>query len=369
MLDEILAAPNSEKLIEGLACHLTAIDASMPPAQSVRTGENVKNLVQAIMLGFDDVEAHRGMLNNPDGFDVFVEKIRGLRERMLTAGNYKLLNTATPIYSYDAKGNPVQSDADLVLVDNDGKLLLVDVRTSYKSDLKGRTLAGESIRPGMPKLIDIQQEQLRDASEVIVGALGTEVEGTMVLSVFAPGPVIAYETTYRLNQLPFNRAVTPYYGMDNEDIENVVVKPLQSELDALCEEINQISANIMSRGGEAQAYNIQIYVPGSPKAELLLQEASLHQNIEQLQLEKDHLSQKLEDLISRKKGKTQEPEFYPEDAYLHEEIPEDYIVAVAQIDEAAGRLDALLSITTDLEATTADERQKINDIVYTIYDL
>jgi hypothetical protein len=199
MLDEILSAPNSEKLLDGFACHLASIDTANPAVQSIKTGENVKNLVQAIMLGSDDVESHRGILNNPAGFDALVEQIKGLRTRMLTAGNYRVLNTTTPIYSYDANNNPVQRDADLVLVDNDGKLLLIDVRTSYQQHLKERTMANRSARPGMPSLISQQQEHLRDASEVLVGALGTEVEGTMILAINATPDRVVYETTYRLD--------------------------------------------------------------------------------------------------------------------------------------------------------------------------
>jgi hypothetical protein len=50
---------------------------------------------------------------------------------MLASGQYRVLNVDAPIYGFDENGNGIQSQADVVLVGNDGQIMIIDVKSSY----------------------------------------------------------------------------------------------------------------------------------------------------------------------------------------------------------------------------------------------
>lgn len=369
-IDEILQSKNKDKLLEGFASYLASIDLFGPVSPSIETGNTVRQLAQEIMLGNDDVLAFRQLLGNANGFDEVVANIKNLRQRMLTSGNYRVLNTSVPIYGYDAEGNAMQRDADLVLVDNDGKILLIDVRTSASPYLKERTFSGQKLRNGKT-LLQEQQEHLTQASQVLMDVFGSEIEGTMILAITADPyhSLLRYETVYKIDPFDFNRPVTPYYNKTNTDISNEYVAPLQERVNTLCDEINQIYDDLNNYGENNTHLNIQIFNPNSTKAELLLQIRELHNKTQDLLLEKEQASQRLQDILNQKAKQPAEPTVYPEDVYLHEDLPEDYKIGLYELEDASHKLDDLLSSTTDLHVTTADERQKINDIISAIYDV
>ena len=50
---------------------------------------------------------------------------------MLNNGEYKVLDTDIPVYGFDENGNGIQSQADVVLIGNDGQIMIIDVKNSY----------------------------------------------------------------------------------------------------------------------------------------------------------------------------------------------------------------------------------------------
>lgn len=77
---------------------------------------------------------------------------------------------------------------------------------------------------------------------------------------------------------------------------------------------------------------------------------------------------RLNQLLQPKQHENTVPEFYPEDAFDHVIVDEQYQAGLDTIHEICKKLDTLLSSITNLSITTADERSQVNELIYSIYD-
>lgn len=376
IIDTIFSQPNKEELLQGFAHYLASIDTAYFNSQSIRDGETIRELAQAIMLGNDDSFAD-ALLDNPNGLEDAKQYIRSVRDRMLNGGQYRVLDTDIPIYGYDDKGRAIQSQADIILVDNDGQLIVIDVRSSFKPDLKTRMLGNQKSN-GRAKETMIQQEQrqLQRLNQVLYDTFGSNIEGTYVMPFYYDRTVrgIVAEPVFKVEMLDFNKPVTPYYNKSNEDISNEVVKPLQDKVNELKEDYQQLLDSITEAGDKKYSdthalldtYNI--FKDGSNKDELLLQMRDLHSAIESMQSLKEDAQMRLNQLLQPKQHENTVPEFYPEDAFDHVIVDEQYQAGLDTVHEICKKLDVLLSSITNLNITTADERAQVNELIYSIYD-
>lgn len=376
IIDTIFSQPNKEELLQGFAHYLASIDTAYFNSQSIRDGETIRELAQAIMLGNDDSFAN-ALLDNPNGLEDAKQYIKSVRDRMLNGGQYRVLDTDIPIYGYDDKGRAIQSQADIILVDNDGQLLVIDVRSSFKPDLKTRMLGNQKSN-GRAKETMIQQEQrqLQRLNQVLYDTFGSNIEGTYVMPFYYDRTVrgIVAEPVFKVEMLDFNKPVTPYYNKSNEDISNEVVKPLQDKVNELKEDYQQLLDSITEAGDKKYSdshalldtYNI--FKEGSNKDELLLQMRDLHSAIESMQSLKEDAQMRLNQLLQPKQHENTVPEFYPEDAFDHVIVDEQYQAGLDTVHEICKKLDVLLSSITNLNITTADERAQVNELIYSIYD-
>lgn len=371
IIDTIFSQQNKEELLQGFAHYLASIDTTYFNSQSIRDGETIRELAQAIMLGNDDSFADT-LLDNPNGLEDAKQYIKSVRDRMLNGGQYRVLDTDIPIYGYDDKGRAIQSQADIVLVDNDGQLLVIDVRSSFKPDLKTRMLGNQKSN-GRAKETMIQQEQrqLQRLNQVLYDTFSSNVEGTYVMPFYYDRTVseIVAEPVFKVEMLDFNKPVTPYYNKSNEDISNEIVKPLQDKVNDLVSDLQSIYDSIDEAGGEQKtvpSYNI--FKEGSNKDELLLQIRDLYSAIESIQSLKEDAQMRLNQLLQPKQHENTVPEFYPEDAFDHVIVDEQYQAGLDTVHEICKKLDTLLSSITNLNITTADERAQVNELIYSIYD-
>lgn len=376
IIDTIFSQPNKEELLQGFAHYLASIDTAYFNSQSIRDGETIRELAQAIMLGNDDSFADT-LLDNPNGLEDAKQYVKSVRDRMLNGGQYRVLDTDIPIYGYDDKGRAIQSQADIILVDNDGQLLVVDVRSSFKPDLKTRMLGNQKSN-GRAKETMIQQEQrqLQRLNQVLYDTFGSNIEGTYVMPFYydrtASG--IVAEPVFKVEMLDFNKPVTPYYNKSNEDISNEVVIPLQDKVNKLKEDYQYLLDSVTDAGDKKYSdshalldtYNI--FKEGSNKDELLLQMRDLYSAIEFIQGLKEDAQMRLNQLLQPKQHENTVPEFYPEDAFDHVIVDEQYQAGLDTIHEICKKLDTLLSSITNLNITTADERAQVNELIYSIYD-
>lgn len=376
IIDTIFSQPNKEELLQGFAHYLASIDTAYFNSQSIRDGETIRELAQAIMLGNDDSFAD-ALLDNPNGLEDAKKYVESVRDRMLNSGQYRVLDTDIPIYGYDDKGRAIQSQADIILVDNDGQLLVVDVRSSFKPDLKTRMLGNQKSN-GRAKETMIQQEQrqLQRLNQVLYDTFGSNIEGTYVMPFYYDRTAhgIVAEPVFKVEMLDFNKPVTPYYNKSNEDISNEVVMPLQDKVNKLKEDYQYILDSITDAGDKKYSdshalldtYNI--FKEGSNKDELLLQMRDLYSAIESIQSLKEDAQMRLNQLLQPKQHGNTVPEFYPEDAFDHVIVDEQYQAGLDTIHEICKKLDTLLSSITNLNITTADERAQVNELIYSIYD-
>ena len=371
IIDTIFSQPNKEELLQGFAHYLASIDTAYFNSQSIRDGETIRELAQAIMLGNDDSFAD-ALLDNPNGLEDAKQYVKSVRDRMLNGGQYRVLDTDIPIYGYDDKGRAIQSQADIILVDNDGQLLVVDVRSSFKPDLKTRMLGNQKSN-GRAKETMIQQEQrqLQRLNQVLYDTFGSNIEGTYVMPFYydrtASG--IVAEPVFKVEMLDFNKPVTPYYNKSNEDISNEVVRPLQNKVNDLISDLQSIYDSIAEAGGEHKTVpSYDIFKEGSNKDELLLQMRDLYSAIESIQSLKEDAQMHLNQLLQPKQHENTVPGFYPEDAFDHVIVDEQYQAGLDTIHEICKKLDTLLSSITNLNITTADERAQVNELIYSIYD-
>lgn len=371
IIDTIFSQPNKEELLQGFAHYLASIDTAYFNSQSIRDGETIRELAQAIMLGNDDSFAD-ALLDNPNGLEDAKQYVKSVRDRMLNGGQYRVLDTDIPIYGYDDKGRAIQSQADIILVDNDGQLLVVDVRSSFKPDLKTRMLGNQKSN-GRAKETMIQQEQrqLQRLNQVLYDTFGSNIEGTYVMPFYydrtASG--IVAEPVFKVEMLDFNKPVTPYYNKSNEDISNEVVRPLQNKVNDLISDLQSIYDSIAEAGGEHKTVpSYDIFKEGSNKDELLLQMRDLYSAIESIQSLKEDAQMHLNQLLQPKQHENTVPGFYPEDAFDHVIVDEQYQAGLDTIHEICKKLDTLLSSITNLNITTVDERAQVNELIYSIYD-
>lgn len=376
IIDTIFSQPNKEELLQGFAHYLASIDTTYFNSQSIRDGETIRELAQAIMLGNDDSFAD-ALLDNPNGLEDAKQYIKSVRDRMLNGGQYRVLDTDIPIYGYDDKGRAIQSQADIILVDNDGQLLVIDVRSSFKPDLKTRMLGNQkSNSRAKETMIQQEQRQLKRLNQVLYDTFGSNIEGTYVMPFYYDRTAhgIVAEPVFKVEMLDFNKPVTPYYNKSNEDISNEVVKPLQDKVNELKEDYQQLLDSITEAGDKKYSdshalldmYNI--FKEGSNKDELLLQTRDLHSAIESMQSLKEDAQMRLNQLLQPKQHENTVPEFYPEDAFDHVIVDEQYQAGIDTVHEICKKLDVLLSSITNLNITTADERAQVNELIYSIYD-
>ena len=371
IIDTIFSQQNKEELLQGFAHYLASIDTTYFNSQSIRDGETIRELAQAIMLGNDDSFADT-LLDNPNGLENAKRYIKSVRDRMLNGGQYRVLDTDIPIYGYDDKGRAIQSQADIVLVDNDGQLLVIDVRSSFKPDLKTRMLGNQKSN-GRAKETMIQQEQrqIQRLNQVLYDTFGSNVEGTYVMPFYYDRTVrrIVAEPVFKVEMLDFNKPVTPYYNKSNEDISNEVVRPLQDKVNNLTSDLQSVYDSINEAGGEHKTVpSYDIFKEGSNKDELLLQMRDLYSAIESIQSLKEDAQMRLNQLLQPKQHENTVPEFYPEDVFDHVIVDEQYQAGLDTVHEICKKLDALLSSITNLNITTADERAQVNELIYSIYD-
>lgn len=369
ILDELFKQDNKEELLDGFAHYLASIDTQYNNVQSIKDGEAIRELAQSIMLGND---SYISILQDFDGIDQAIQYIKSVRNRMLNGGQYRVLDTDIPIYGYDDKGRAIQSQADIVLVDNDGQLLVIDVRSSYLPDIKGRMLSGQKVNSmARESMIDQEKRQLMRTNQILYDIFGSNIEGTYVMPFYSDRKAnrMFAEPVFKVEMLDFNKPVTPYYNKSNEDISNEVVKPLQDKVNDLVSDLQSIYDSIYEAGGEHKtvpSYNI--FKEGSNKDELLLQIRDLHSAIESIQSLKEGAQMRLNQLLQPKQHKDTVPEFYPEDAFDHVIVDEQYQAGLDTVHEICKKLDTLLSSITNLNITTADERAQVNELIYSIYD-
>lgn len=369
ILNELFKQDNKEELLDGFAHYLASIDTQYNNVQSIKDGEAIRELAQAIMLGND---FYISTLQDFDGIDQAIQYIKSVRNRMLNGGQYRVLDTDIPIYGYDGKGRAIQSQADIVLVDNDGQLLVIDVRSSYLPDIKGRMLSGQRVNSmARESMIDQEKRQLMRTSQILYDIFGSNIEGTYVMPFYSDRKTnrIFAEPVFKVEMLDFNKPVTPYYNKSNEDISNEIVRPLQDKVNDLTSDLQSIYDSITEAGGEHKtAPSYDIFKKGSNKDELLLQIRDLYSAIESIQSLKEDAQMRLNQLIQPKQHENTVPEFYPEDAFDHVIVDEQYQAGLDTIHEICKKLDTLLSSITNLNITTVDERAQVNELIYSIYD-
>lgn len=369
ILGELFKQDNKEELLDGFAHYLASIDTQYNNVQSIKDGEAIRELVQAIMLGND---SYVSTLQDFEGIDQATQYIKSVRDRMLNGGQYRVLNTDIPIYGYDDKGRAVQSQADIVLVDNDGQLLVIDVRSSYLPDIKGRMLSGQRVNSmARESMIDQEKRQLMRTNQVLYDIFGSNIEGTYVMPFYSDRKAnrMFAEPVFKIEMLDFNKPVTPYYNKSNEDISNEVVKPLQDKVNDLVSDLQSIYDSITEAGGERKTVpSYDIFKEGSNKDELLLQIRDLYSAIESIQSLKEDAQMRLNQLLQPKQHENTVPEFYPEDAFDHVIVDKQYQAGLDTVHEICKKLDTLLSSITNLNITTADERAQVNELIYSIYD-
>lgn len=375
IVNEIFKQPNKDDLLQGFVYYLASIDGSKPRSQSLYDSDVIRSLVQQIMLGTntDDSIANFEGLN---GIENAVQYIQSIRERMLNSGEYKVLDTDIPVYGFDENGNGIQSQADVVLVSNDGQIMLIDVRSSYSSQLEQKMKSGTLAYHSDKTMMQIEQEHMRDINVALYDLFGANVLGTYVFPfvIDRVNNFIKADKIFQIETLDFNKPVTPYYNKSNEDISNEVVKPLQDKVNELKEDYQYLLDSITDAGdkrySDSHAFldTYDIFKEGSNKDELLLQIRDLHSAIESIQSLKEDAQTRLNQLLQPKQHENTVPEFYPEDAFDHVIVDEQYQAGLDTIHEICKKLDTLLSSITNLSITTADERAQVNELIYSIYD-
>ena len=375
IVNEIFKQSNKDDLLQGFVYYLASIDGSKPRSQSLYDSDVIRSLVQQIMLGTntDDSVANFEGLN---GIENAVQYIQSIRERMLNSGEYKVLDTDIPVYGFDENGNGIQSQADVVLVSNDGQIILIDVRSSYSSQLEQKMKSGTLAYHSDKTMMQIEQEHMRDINVALYDLFGANVLGTYVFPfvIDRVNNFIKADKIFQIETLDFNKPVTPYYNKSNEDISNEVVIPLQNKVNELKEDYQQLLDSITEAGdkkySDSHAFldTYDIFKEGSNKDELLLQIRDLHSAIESIQSLKEDAQMRLNQLLQPKQHENTVPEFYPEDAFDHVIVDEQYQAGLDTIHEICKKLDTLLSSITNLNITTADERAQVNELIYSIYD-
>lgn len=375
IVNEIFKHPNKDDLLQGFVYYLASIDGSKPRSQSLYDSDVIRSLVQQIMLGTntDDSIANFEGLN---GIENAVQYIQSIRERMLNSGEYKVLDTDIPVYGFDENGNGIQSQADIVLVSNDGQIMLIDVRSSYSSQLEQKMKSGTLAYHSDKTMMQIEQEHMRDINVALYDLFGANVLGTYVFPfvIDRVNNFIKADKIFQIEMLDFNKPVTPYYNKSNEEISSEVVRPLQDKVNELKEDYQQLLDSITEAGDKKYSdshefldtYNI--FKEGSNKDELLLQIRDLHSAIESIQSLKEDAQMRLNQLLQPKQHEDTVPQFYPEDAFDHVIVDEQYQAGLDTIHEICKKLDTLLSSITNLNITTADERAQVNELIYSIYD-
>ncbi len=370
IVNEIFKQDNTDELLQGLTYYLTSIDSNVSRSQSLYDSDTIRQAVQEIMLGKDSTESIDNF-NGLRGLPETVQYIQSIRDRMLNNGEYKVLDTDIPVYGFDENGNGIQSQADVVLVSNDGQIIIIDVRNSYVPNMEQRMKSGVFAYRSDKTMMQQEQEHMKDINVALYDLFGSNVIGTYVFPfvVDRRNNYIKADRIFSIDQIDFSKPVTPYYNKSNEDISNEVVKPLQDKVNEVTEELNSVLQQINDITGESnETQSYDIFKEGSNKAELLLQMRDLYTALEDVQAQKESASERLEQLKTKKVYTDTSVEEYPEDYFIYDEPDQDYEAGLAQVYETCKKLDTLLSQMTDLRVTTADERARINELIYAVYD-
>lgn len=374
IINTIYSQENSDKLKEGFFVYLYSINQDATKSQSIQDGNTICKMVQSILLGNSyDINQISESLGSPAGLNETINYVKDVYNRLISSGKYKLLNTDAPIYGYDAEGNAKQMLADLVFVDADGQILLIDVRSSYRSGMKARMERNENIREhdDSKKIGDVEKENLMHTNEMLYSIFGSNIEGTMVFPIIfnrMHGVQIHAEPIFKLDMLDFNRPVTPYYNVTNDQLQEEL-KPLTDEINGIVDDINNTLDQLY--GDDANIlYSEYRKLPLDPtKTEILDAKKTFTQDLEDLKERRDQLIQQLEEKNKKSQSTKEERDWQAFQDYTDlSTIDTDVADCLNIIEDACHNLDALLSSTTNLTVTTNDERQKISAIINAIYD-
>ena len=370
IVEEIFKQDNTPELMQGLTYYLASINNNKFRSQSLEDADVIRSLVQQSLLGVD-ISKSAANFAGMQGLDQALQYVESLKNRMLASGQYRVLNVDAPIYGFDENGNGIQSQADVVLVGNDGQIMIIDVKSSYlpqmEQKMKSGALAYHSGRTMMQK----EQEKMRTLSSVLYNMFGSNIIGTYVFPfvIDRHANFIAADRIFSIEPLDFCKPVTPYYEKTNQEIAEETVKPLQQRLTELTDELNTVLEQIDALSGEhheKQEHNI--FVEGSNKPELMLQMENIGSMIEDIQAQKEEATERLEQLRTQKKPQQHVEEEFPEDYFNHDVMDDAYQAGLDDVYNTCKRLDTLLSQVTNLRVTTAEERNKINELIYAVYD-
>ena len=370
IIDAIFAQDNSAELMQGFIYYLASVDNNKFRSQSLHDSDIIRSLVQQTLLGVDTSESAANFMGM-QGLDKALQYVDAIKTRMLASGQYKVLNVDAPIYGFDENGNGIQSQADVVLIGNDGQIMIIDVKSSYapqmEQKMKSGTLAYHSDKTMMQK----EQEKMKSISSVLYNMFGSNIIGTYVFPfvIDRRSNFITADRIFSIEPLDFCKPVTAYYEKSNQEIADEVVKPLQQKLSELTEELNVVLGQIDDITGEnheKQEHNI--FIEGSNKPELMLQMENISSAIEDVQAQKDAASERLEQLKTQKKPEQRTPVEFPEDYFNYDVMDDNYQAGLNEVYNTCKRLDTLLSEITNLRVTTAEERNKINELIYAVYD-
>lgn len=355
IIDEVSKSINEETLT-GLA-YFVASNSPEIKSKGIIQASGIRSLVQSIMLG-QDAGPYISLLGDPQGIGQVISQVMNLKARMERAG-YTVLDTNVPIYGYNDKNQPISSEADLVLVNGDGRILTIDVTESYNPNLKQRINESNYETTYVDRLRNYQTS----TAQVLYSMFGSNVDGTFVLPLMYKDDVnkISIDSVFKLDPYEFNRPVVPYYGIENDELHQMAIN-MQTQLHQKLEQYSQI----LDQLGETVAYpNVQVVNDGATREED-------QTAIQYLENAINGIDQGIHDANDRLQQSKQEQkraikvEDIPEESYDHT-VPDDILQIKMDLDSACKDLDSQLSQLHDLMITTPEEVTKLDKIISSIY--
>jgi hypothetical protein len=125
----------------------------------------------------------------------FIKSVENVK-KCIRWGGYTILDTMQPIYAVDKDGNKISSEADIIIVNEQGDVKVIDVTYGYAS-VKARLAQPRTTRVTLEQIYKNEDSILTNTENILNTIDGVDIKGSYVYCfVYDSEWGVLYEDTF-----------------------------------------------------------------------------------------------------------------------------------------------------------------------------
>ena len=190
----------------------------------IKIGKVIRDNVINILLGnYNDLVPIEFV---PGQWQEFINSVENVKKR-IKLGGYTVLDTMQPIYTTDKDGNKISSEADIIIVNEQGDVKVIDVTYGYAS-VQQRLSRPRTERVTLEQIYKNEDDILKNTEDILTSIGGVNLKGSYVYCfVYDDENSLFYEDTFITLHEP---------KLSEEDVQNNVQRA-KTIIDSLNQQI------------------------------------------------------------------------------------------------------------------------------------